>query len=218
MVVTAPFAATSANLWNLDGTAKSPATFNMGCTVHSTFGISDSNVLYILCSGGGPVRKFNDGVPPTFLESITLTGQTTSTYAFNVAPNGDMWAVQGTNVIRKYSSTGAFLLTFPWPGINDVHSLVVDQNNNLWGTAVSGPVRQYSPSGTLLQTLSDPGDGFSLLLAGGPLPSQRNPFTGVFVADTTPNPDQVTLFTGSSCAPTKNPTTNPTKNPTENPV
>jgi hypothetical protein len=183
--------------------------------------VDDSDVLYFLCHDGinGPVKKFNGAVtPPTLIGSITLSGHgVDSQYAFAVAPNGEMWATSDSSgvVFRKYSSTGAFTgVTFTFPGSSFVYISVVDKNNNLWGTDIFGPVRQYSPQGVLLTTLTDIGNAFGFVLAGGPLPSQRNPFNGVYVGSSVPNPDQVVLFSGSSCTPTSNPTRSPTRNPT----
>jgi hypothetical protein len=194
----------------------------IGCTVRSALTIDDSNVLYFICyENPTSVRKFNGAViPPTFIESITLTGQPAlpQTIGFAVAPNGDIWASSGST-FRKYTSTGSYTgVTFNWPGGASSQVAYVDKNNNLWASVPLGPVRQYSSQGVLLQTLTDVGDSNGLVLAGGPLPSQRDPFVGVYVGSSVPNPDQVILFTGSSCAPTQNPTKNPTRNPTKNPT
>jgi hypothetical protein len=213
MVVIAGFDATSASLFNLDGTAKSTPSFALGCTTRAGFGIDDSNVIYVLCTSN-VVRKFTDGVPPVFSgPAITLVGQTVSQFGFTVCPSGDMWATSdaASRVVRKYNPDGSYTgitYTFADSG-QPAPMLTCDKNNNLWGRNYQSGPKQISPQGVLLQSLPDIGGGYGLIITGGPLPSQRNPFGGLYADDDSVSPDSATLFTGTSCAPTQNPTNNP---------
>jgi type IV pilus assembly protein PilY1 len=111
--------------------------------------VDSSGNVYVADQNNGRVQKFDEN--GTYIAKYTLQSGTDA-YGVALDSSNNVYAVNSSGVVEKFSNAGTRLLTF---NVSNARHIAIDSSDRIWVTRNSSKrIQRYNTSGTLQQTIT----------------------------------------------------------------